>query len=1135
MTAGTTVEAKTQSLKTLTFLLISLALSVTAMAVSVPRAFSAEGRSLDPLLSLIGACAEPQALDPVEDPGCPTTLPEGAHPPAPFAVPTAVTTDFYGNVYVSNFGKLANGSQGRIDVFGPDGRFIAELKTTGPTSIAVDSKGNLYVVAEIESTKPILRFEPSLYNPEAGEIAYANPAVPIPMAGVNELAIFSGIAINSENDHLFANFGSGGLVEYDSAVNDNAELRTTPLPTWPYGVGVAVDAARHLVYVSVLEKTETTNEKRIEIYDLNQLEGEAPGTYKKVGTIEASAVPEGKFGNYLSVAVDEATGNIFVLDGDLGIVYQLAADGSYLGSIEHSLNEPFGAEIGVDNGPFSPHGALSDNGRYLYVPSGKTGVGHSYAFEESSFNAPEVKSVSVTGISTDEAEILASVNSGNLVTSYSFEYVTEAQFEEEGFAGATAVGPDQLPAGNLDDEASGVATGLQPGTAYRFRIVAANAKGSGEMVGGFSTYPSYSNDPAPCANQLLRTGLSALLPDCRAYELVTPADTNGRAPLGIGREGGNFTTRQVSPAGDKVPFRVEGGTLPGSGGTGSYLGDPFLASRGATGWSTAYIGPTAAEAVAVTPGWTSPDQGYSFWTAESKGYALYEGVSTSYLRFPDGHSEILGQGSIGIDPEAVGALISEDGDHVIFATGALDRVSTAVQIEPDAAPSGTAAIYDRTADGVVHVVSLKPGGARLVADENVVLQGTSLDGKGVAFTVNKTLYLRYQNEETFEIGEGVEFAGLAEGGNLLFYVEGGQLWRFDATTGERVAFSSGVVTPVNVSADGSTAYFVSTAKLTSELNPNGEAASADKQNLYVSKEGALRFIATVTDRDVKGMSNGTSQVDGLGLWVLAVSRKETSPGRLSIDPSRTSLDGSVLLFQSRAPLTGDDPGGYSQVYRYDSQGERLHCLSCNPTRTPATGDARLQSENREGFALFFSLATLENLRADGRRAIFESPEPLVPGDTDGLQDVYEWEDSGVGTCASPGGCVSLISSGHSERNDYLYAVSESGNDVFFLSSDLLLPGDQDETPSIYDARVGGGFPEPVQANCEGEGCRPQITPPPPLAAAQTLVHGAGDNFKNRHCSKRKRKVKRAGKIRCVKKKAHHHHHRASTDKKESAK
>jgi hypothetical protein len=1110
---------------------IAAAVVAFALLVAAPIAQGAEAsRQLDPVLSLIGGCETPEALDPIEDPGCPG----GTHPASgAFAVPMAVTTDFYGNIYVSNFGKLANGSQGRIDIFDPEGLFISELKIPAPTSVAVDSKGNLYVVQEIESLKPILRYEPSVYKPEDGEIEYPNVSTPLPMPGATKSALYTGIAINPENDHLFGNFGTEGVLEYDSAEGGNDILRKNAMPIYPYGMGVAVDASRHLLYA-------TAEEERIEIFDLTETVG-SPGEeeYKNVGSIGPSAVPANDIGGHLSLAVDEATGHIFMLDGEANVVYEFEADGTYVATIEHGFNVSTGAEIGLDNGPFSPNGALNDgdNGRYLYVPSGKTGTGHSYAFEESSTRAPDVKSTDVAGITDNEAELQASVNSGNLATDFTFEYTTEESFVEEGFAGAAVAGAGQLPAGNLDDEAFAAATGLQPGTQYRFRIIATNAEGSDELEGNFSTYPQPLTDASPCDNEELRAGFSALLPDCRAYELVSPADTNGRAPLGIGHEG-YFTGRQVSPDGNKVPFRVEGGSIPGIGGTGSYLGDPYVSSRGADGWSTVYTGPSGAEAATVMPGGTSPDQGYSFFHAEREGSLVIDAgalnPSTSYLRYPDGHVALLGVGSIDTDPEATGFLISGNGSHVIFGTGYGATPTTAVQLEPDAAPSGTRAIYDRTPDGVTHVVSLLPGNSPIaITGEHAGYEGASLDGEGIVFAVGSTLYLRYQNNETYELGTNVEFAGVAEGGNRAFYLEGGRLWRFDALNGERTPFSSGTVTPVNVSSDGSAAYFISTAKLTAadEPNPNGATPKLGKRNLYLSKEGAISFVGTVTDRDVEGQFNGKEQVDGLGLWADAAASPVA--GAFGIDPSRTTPDGSVLLFQSRAPLAGYNPDGYAEVYLFDSVNGGLRCLSCSPIGAAATADATLQSENREGFALFFPQAWIENLRADGRRAIFQSMEALVPSDTDGLQDVYEWEGQGVGNCRSSEGCLFLLSSGSSLRNEYLWAVSPSGEDVFFLSSNRLLPADLDETPSIYDARVGGGFSEVSGAECQGEGCRPQLSPAPSLPGAQTPLHGVGDNFKPRRhkCPQGKPKVKQAGKVRCVKKHKKHSRHRAGSDKK----
>lgn len=1094
-----------------------------ALAGSTVSASAAESeRVLDPVLSLTGGCTV-ETLDPVADPGCPYAAYPGG-PSAAFADPRAVTTDDYGNIFVSSFGKKLDGTQGRIDIFAPDGSFISELKTKGPTSLAVDSQGNLYVAArQSESELPILRFAPCApYEPGAGEVEYCTAPVKLSLAGNVELALYTGLAINRDNDHLFADFGSE-VREFGAAADGNPEIRKISAGTAPGGAGMAVDATHDLMYASA-----GIAEARIDVFDLTTVVGSPPGEYEKVGSIEDSDVPGGDLGFRFSIAVDEGSGHVFVLDGGNCHLYEFNQTGGYVTTINFPLQcNKWAAEIGVDNGPFSPNGVLSDKGRYLYVPSHEQGIGHSFAFFESNVGPPEVKSLTSANVTENEAELRAQINPRNLATTYVFE------LEAVGSGIWSAVGHGTIPAGNLDAEVTAVATGLTPGKSYRFRVVADNEEGSDEAEAAFATYPHLAAGSTACPNALLRTGLSALLPDCRAYELVTPADPNGHPPLGTSNSGDNFTNRQVSPAGDKLPFKIEGGSLPGLGGTGSLLGDPYLATRSSDGWTTAYTGPSPTEATAVWPGTYSPDQGYSFWLAEGSGSAVLGGTTHS-VRYPDGHSEPLGQGSIGFDREAGGKLISEGGEHIIFATGSGASTSTAVQLELQAAPNGTQAIYDRTADGTLHVVSLKPGNVPFGGGENAVYLNASLDGEGVAFKVNNKLYLRYDNQETYEIGDGVEFAGVAEGGSRVFYVQGGDLKAFDVEDGV-VAFSeSGDATPVQVSPDGNVAYFASPTVLTpGQANPEGDEAQLGAQNLYLSREGALTFVATVTDRDVEGeIKPGFSTPDdGLGLWVTAVGPSPS--GRLAEVPARTTPDGDVLLFSSRAPLAGYDSDGRAEIYRYDSVAGDLACLSCNPTGAAAESDATLQSRTREGGLLLFSAqAWLENLRADGRRVFFQSSEPLVARDSDGLQDVYQWEDQGVGSCDRPGGCVQLISSPHSLRNDYLWAVSKSGDDVFFLSSERLVGADADETPSIYDARVGGGFAEEAPVACEGEGCRPQLSAPPSIPGALTPVIGSGDTVKPRRCPKGKRKVKRAGKVRCVKKRKHSsRHRRASTEQK----
>src|SRR6476620_7111588 len=1089
-------------------LALALATGVMMLAFVAPAASGAEGeRVLEPRLSLIGGCKE-EALDPEEDPGCPTDK-----PPSTFSDPKAVATDDYGNIYVSSFGNSVDGSKGRVDVFCSDGTFISELTTSGATSVAIDGDGRLYVASPTQDK--VLRFDPdATYDPEACVIGYGT-AAPVPV--IEAPGQYTAIAINRDNDHLFVNLGSGGVHELGSAEEANPEIRVTKGTEFGNGGGMAVDAARDLMYTN-----EGFAEARIDIFDLTSVT--AGDEYEVVGSISPSSVPGGDFGLMVSVAVDEGNGNVFVLDAENCILYEFEEDGTYLQTIAISFVQcTFGEQIGIDNGPASPNGKLSEEageGRFLYVPSNRTGIGHSYAFFISTVGPPEVSLATTGNITESEAELRAQIDPNNLPTAYSFEY------KVEGAEDWVPAGDGTLPTGNSGVEVSVPLTALAPGTSYLFRVIATNEEGSDEAEGSFTTFPNVDTEPESCANSLLRIGPSALLPDCRAYELVTPADTNGRAPVGMPYLSGSFVTRQVSPAGDKVPFWIESGSLPGFDALGSEQGDPYLTTRTDAGWSTAYTGPSPGESTGLVPNGVSPDMGYSFYAATGLGSAVLS-KNTGYIRYPDGHSELLGQGSLGtVEPEAVGEWISEGGGHIVFSSGG--RNSKAVQLEPNAAPDGTAALYDRTPDGTTHVVSLKPGDAPFGSGEKAAFRGASFDGVGIAFEVGGTLYLRYDNEETVTVGSGVKFAGIAEGGKRVFYLQGGNLKAFDIEAGAIAFTTSGDAIPATVSIDGTTAYFLSKTVIAgSGSNPVGDSPQVGAQNLYRSTEGQVDFVATVTERDVEGALTGR-ETDGLGLWVTAVS---SGRGELGLIPARSTPDGSAFLFKSRAALTDYDPEGKAEIYRY-ATGE-LQCLSCNPTGAAPTSDATLQSEFRNGVLFLSQLSWPENLSADGRRAFFETNEGLVAGDSDGLRDVYEWEDQGVGSCTRPEGCVYLISSPQSRREEFIWAVSPSGEDVFFLSSDLLVGSDTDEAASIYDARVGGGFAESVEAECEGEGCRPSQSAPPPQPSVLTPVLGQGDNFKPRQCPKGKRKVKRGGKVRCVKKKHHPKkgNHRAGAEKK----
>jgi hypothetical protein len=184
-----------------------------------------------------------------------------------------------------------------------------------------------------------------------------------------------------------------------------------------------------------------------------------------------------------------------------------------------------------------------------------------------------------------------------------------------------------------------------------------------------------------------------------------------------------------------------------------------------------------------------------------------------------------------------------------------------------------------------------------------------------------------------------------------------------------------------------------------------------------------------------------------------------------------------------------------------------------------------------------SLHTPRVFSNDGRRLIFNSFDALLPRDTNGKADVYEWEAaSGQAQCdekgaelyvPASGGCLSLISTGQSPQDSELLDTSASGDDVFFTTNASLLPQDPGLF-DVYDARAGGGLPIPPEppGPCQGEAC--QFAPPPPSdpTPASASFKGAGDpraskprprcakgkaRRKGRCVSKRKQSAKRHGK------------------------
>lgn len=288
------------------------------------------------------------------------------------------------------------------------------------------------------------------------------------------------------------------------------------------------------------------------------------------------------------------------------------------------------------------------------------------------------------------------------------------------------------------------------------------------------------------------------------------------------------------------------------------------------------------------------------------------------------------------------------------------------------------------------------------------------------------------------------------------------------------------------SADGSYVYFVANGVLAPGASLGDcrfeGGAYVGQCSLYLSHGGATTFIARLDSGSVS--ANG----DYLD-W-----REFTA---------RVTPDGTRLAFDSIRSLTGYDntiagggPCGYdrvsgaplppacNEVFLYDAGTNRLVCASCNPSGGRPIGPSSIDLVEPFFDAGGSSSYLPRNLSADGSRLFFDSSDALVPGDTNGKQDVYEYAN----------GRPYLISSGTSKDDSTFLDAGLSGNDVFFSTSAQLVGQDTDREFDIYDARVGGGFPGPPVPSvaCQGDACQGPVAAPNDLTPNSLSFSGPGN-------------------------------------------
>jgi hypothetical protein len=780
-----------------------------------------------------------------------------------------------------------------------------------------------------------------------------------------------------------------------------------------------------------------------------------------------------------------------------------------------------------DEGPGSVRNALNEVGVEGYVEGPPGGPYTVFFINEVS--EPQIEA-DASGLLPSGTTITVLTNQpGGVVydTHYHFEYVGQKQFEAEGgFASHETKSTAEVDLGSGDsDEVLGAdLPALTPGEAYRYRLVATNTSPGDPVADGEEKTLTVLAAPesgaeAPCENELFRTGPSAELPDCRAYEQITPVEKEGSQELfsyGVKFAGG------VLPAVDGESVVVYS-PLVAWGSTSSDGQSPYVFTRSfaSSDWLM--------KAAAAQPetGVSAPNP--QLYNSDQTQLAFETSVETvigaqpteieykvgpvggpySTVASIPGRDRLEGTDGWVASSEDFSKLILQIADHTLlgpstgtnsgndlyeYAAGQLRQVNVAGGY-PGSAIGSCGAV-------IVHGHEGGEGGT--MSSPHAV----STDGSRVFFEEvpgnhcgePSHLYMRVDGDETVDIGPYSFLAANGQGSQVLLVKRAGEareVMLYDSET-KTVKPLKGFVahdealSELLVSTDMSTVYFSSGERLTPEA-----PATPGAPDLYRYDVGSetLSFVAQTAIREEYASPEGRYfYFDSPGVAGL--------PGGSS-DPLRNN-EGEIKL-------------NSNQVYRYDSAEDVVECMSCASAFDP---------EPRTGafFGLYAGSGTLQTQdgmpaktvsSANGEYAFFETPAALVRQDIDGevapetglfpehksteqntsvSSDVYEWREYGVHGCAHVQGCLSLITSGTGGFLNLLIGSTQSGDDVFIYTSSQLTSTDGDTAGDVYDARVNGGFtpPPPRPVECEADACSTPASAPNDVTPSSFTFSGLGD-------------------------------------------
>jgi hypothetical protein len=560
-----------------------------------------------------------------------------------------------------------------------------------------------------------------------------------------------------------------------------------------------------------------------------------------------------------------------------------------------------------------------------------------------------------------------------------------------------------------------------------------------------------------CANAQFRTGPSEHLPDCRAYEQVSPVDKGGQDAT---------TVHPVLPAQASdcegtepcgVAYMSVGAAFAGD--PGNEYPNAYLGSRGPTGWQTTPLSPPTPQA----PANNDPKLSYAFSEDLSQTVLrvpvqqLTEGapagVYNLYLREPSGAYSLITTVPPPDPPQAGCGSCFEHEDAVAFA-GASQEFSHVIFEADDSlvagAPSGVQNLYEETA-GQVQLVGVLPDG--------VIPTGGATPGGGIKASGEEAHELEHAISQD---GSDVLFEAAADGGppdepqvgdtELYDRIDGAHTVEVSApapgATPTKCETTAGACDPQPAqfwaaSADGSVVYFTSKAALTKQSHTGAEPANPGN-DLYRYEVGGARLTDLTPDAFYEGREepNGANVLGVVGAsedgaYVYFVAEGHLAEGALPGQPNlyvwhqHEGSTGSVSFIATLEPPGEEEPediemGRLGDAFTYHSDVEDW-------TSWPTASQAYLTPDGTHlAFMSAKPLTGYENVDEAGRR----------------VHEVFEYDaEAGTLVCAScdPSGARPLgsafLGATLDERASTPFhqprSLSDDGSRLFFSSPDPL--------------------------------------------------------------------------------------------------